>query len=118
MPKTNLREEYALDALAVYAVVPGAPTRDVPNPVWARVGATGAKRALSFAPLQSEYGLEAWTNAEQQLRTVRGFKIAQRKLGRPTGAGLAASGATRGPAPQTPPPLAGGIRDHGADCQI
>jgi hypothetical protein len=30
-----LREEYALDALVDYAVVPDDPARDVPNPRWA-----------------------------------------------------------------------------------
>ena len=34
-----LCEEYALDALAEYAVVPDDPTREVPNPVWAAVDA-------------------------------------------------------------------------------
>ena len=31
--------------------------------------------------LEAEYGLEAWTNLEQQRRTMRGFKTAQGKLG-------------------------------------
>lgn len=34
-----LREEYALDALAEYAVVPDDPSREVPNPAWAAADA-------------------------------------------------------------------------------
>ncbi|MHB9007415.1 MAG: putative transposase, partial [Limisphaerales bacterium] len=32
-----LRQEFALDALAEHAVEPDDPTREVPNPAWARV---------------------------------------------------------------------------------
>ena len=76
-----LREEFLLDALAQYAVVPDDPTREVPNPAWARVDAQWRQAHAHFDRLQSEYGLEAWTNLEQQRRTMRGFKIAQGKLG-------------------------------------
>ena len=76
-----LREEFALDALVEYAVVPDDPTREVPNPAWARVDAQWRQAHAHFDRLQSEYGLEAWTNLEQQRRTMRGFKIAQGKLG-------------------------------------
>lgn len=76
-----LRAEYALDALAEYAVVPDDPTREVPNPAWARLDAQWRQAIAHFDRLQSEYGLEAWTNFEKQRRTMRGFKIAQGKLG-------------------------------------
>jgi len=76
-----LREEFALDALAEYAVVPDDPTREVPNPAWARLDAQWRQAQAHFDQLQSQYGLEAWTNLEQQRRTMRGFKIAQGKLG-------------------------------------
>lgn len=76
-----LREEFPLDALVEYAVVPDDPTREVPNPAWARVDAQWRQAHAHFDRLQSEYGLEAWTNLEQQRRTMRGFKIAQGKLG-------------------------------------
>ena len=75
-----LRDEFLLDALAQYAVVPDDPTREVPNPAWARVDAQWRQAHADFDRLQSEYGLEAWTNLEQQRRTMRGFKIAQSKL--------------------------------------
>jgi hypothetical protein len=69
-----------LDALAEYAVEPDDPTRQVPNPAWARVDAQWRQAIAHFNRLQSEYGLEAWTNLETQRRTMRGFKIAQGKL--------------------------------------
>jgi hypothetical protein len=76
-----LREEFLLDALAQHAVVPDDPTREVPNPAWARVDAQWRQAHAHFDRLQSEYGLEAWANLEQQRRTMRGFKVAQGKLG-------------------------------------
>ena len=80
-----LREEFALDALAEYAVVPDDPTREVPNPAWARLDAQLRQAHAHLDRLQSEFGLEAWTNPEQQRRTMRGFKIAQGKLGQQLG---------------------------------
>ena len=77
-----LREEYALDALAEYATTPDDASREVPNPAWAAAD-TQLRRAYAHLDrLQAEYGLEAWTNSEQQRRTMRGFKTAQGKLGR------------------------------------
>ena len=77
-----LREEFALDALADYAVEPDDPTREVPNPEWAAVDAQLRQAHARLDRLQAEYGLEAFTNLEQQRRTMRGFKIAHGKLGR------------------------------------
>jgi transposase len=76
-----LAEEYALDALAEYAVVPDDPTREVPNPVWAAVDAKFRQAQADLDRLQAEYGLEAFTNLEGQRPSMRGFKIAQGKLG-------------------------------------
>jgi len=76
-----LREEYALDALAEYATVPDDPTREVPNPAWAAVNAQFQQAQAYLDRLQSEYGLEALGNREQQRPTMRGFKVAQGKLG-------------------------------------
>jgi hypothetical protein len=76
-----LREEYALDALVEYAAVPDDPTREVPNPGWAVVDAQLRQAQAHLDRLQAEYGLEALTNLEHQRRTMRGFKIAQGKLG-------------------------------------
>ncbi len=76
-----LAEEYALDALAEYAVVPDDPTREVPNPVWAALDAKFRQAQADLDRLQAEYGLEAFTNLEGQRPSMRGFKIAQGKLG-------------------------------------
>jgi hypothetical protein len=76
-----LGEEYALDALVEYATAPADPQREVPNPAWAAVD-TQLRQARAYLDrLQAEYGLEALTNLEHQRRTMRGFKIAQGKLG-------------------------------------
>ena len=77
-----LREEYALDALAEYATTPDDASREVPNPAWAAVDTQLRRAYAHWDRLQAEYGLEAWTNSEQQRRTMRGFKTAQGKLGR------------------------------------
>ena len=76
-----LREEYALDGLVEYAAVPDDPTREVPNPAWAAIDAQLRQAHAHLDRLQAEYGLEALTNLEQMRRTMRGFKIAQGKLG-------------------------------------
>jgi hypothetical protein len=76
-----LCQEYALDALVEYAAVPDDPTREVPNPVWAAVDAQLHQAQAQLDRLQAEYGLEAFANLEEQRRTMRGFKIAQGKLG-------------------------------------
>lgn len=77
-----LREEYALDALAEYAVVPDDPARDVPNPVWAALEAQLRQAQAHLDRLQAEYGLAALTNLERQRPTMRGFKIAHGPLGK------------------------------------
>jgi hypothetical protein len=76
-----LGEEYALDALVEYAAVPDDPLREVPNPTWAAIDAKLRQAQAHLDRLQAEYGLEALTNAEKQRSTMRGFKIAQGKLG-------------------------------------
>jgi transposase len=76
-----LREEYALDALADYATTPDDGSREVPNPAWAAADSKLRQAYAHLDRLQAEYGVEAWTNLEQQRRTMRGFKTAQGKLG-------------------------------------
>ena len=77
-----LREEFALDALVDYAVVADDAARDVPNPLWAEVDAELRKARTEVAQLAAEYGAEAFVNPEKLRATMRGFKIAQGKLGR------------------------------------
>jgi len=76
-----LREEYALDVLVDYSVVPDDPARDVPNPALAAIDAKLREARAELSRLQAEYGLEALVNPEGERPTMRGFKIALGKLG-------------------------------------
>jgi transposase len=76
-----LREEYALDALVDYTVVPDDPTREVPNPRWRELDAQLRQARAELARLTTEYGAEAFVNPEDVRPTMRGFKIAQGRLG-------------------------------------
>jgi len=71
-----LREEYALDALVDYDVEDADTTREVPNPVRARLDAEMHHARTVFKETLAVYGLEAITNTESLRRTMRGFKIA------------------------------------------
>jgi transposase len=75
-----LREEYALDALVDYGVVPDDPTRDVPNPRRRALDAQLRHARAELARLATEYGAEAFTNPEHVRPTMRGFKIAHGQL--------------------------------------
>jgi hypothetical protein len=76
-----LREEYALDALVDYDVVPDDPTREVPNPARAAIDAKLKVARAELTKLYAEYGQEALCNIERARRTMRGFKIAKSALG-------------------------------------
>ena len=71
-----------MDALAEHAVEPDDPTRQVPNPAWKAVDAQWRAAKAHLDKLQSEYGLEALINTENQRPSMRGFKIAHRALRR------------------------------------
>lgn len=75
-----LREEYALDALVDYDVVPDNPARDVPNPKKIEMTAELHQARAEFDRLTAEYGAEAFINPEQSRPTMRGFKIAHGEL--------------------------------------
>jgi len=76
-----LREEYALDVLVDYSVVPDDPDRDVPNPALAALDAKLREARAELSQLQAKYGWEALVNPEGERPTMRGFKIALGKLG-------------------------------------
>ena len=80
-----LCQEYALDALVEYATVPDDPHREVPNPARATVDAQLRQAQAQLDRLEAEYGVEALANLERQRPTMRGFKIAQGKLGQRIG---------------------------------
>jgi hypothetical protein len=75
-----LREEYALDALVDYGVVPDDPTRDVPNPRRRDLETQLRQARAELARLATEYGAEAFVNPESTRPTMRGFKIAHGQL--------------------------------------
>ena len=76
-----LREEYALDALVDYAIEPDNATREVPNPAWKALTAELREARGELTRLSAKLGIEALANTESVRRTVRGFKIANAKLG-------------------------------------
>jgi transposase len=76
-----LREEYALDALADHCAVSDDSTREVPNPAWTAADAKLRQAYAHLERLEAEYGLEAVNNIEGRRPTMRGFKVAQGKLG-------------------------------------
>jgi hypothetical protein len=71
-----------LDALVDYGVVADNPTREVPNPKWNALNARLREARAELAGLQAQYGRLAFGNPEARRPTMRGFKIAQGKLGR------------------------------------
>jgi len=75
-----LREEYALDALVDYAVVPDNPAREVPNPKRREIAAKLQEARAEFEQLTAEYGAAALLNPEHSRPTMRGFKIAHGTL--------------------------------------
>jgi transposase len=75
-----LREEYALDALVDYEVVPDNPAREVPNPRRREITAKLDQARAEFARLTAEYGTAALLNPEHTRPTMRGFKIAHGQL--------------------------------------
>ena len=77
-----LREEYALDVLVDYEVVPDDPTREVPNPVRAAADARLRVARAELEKLRADYGVEAFNNDERIRPTSRGFKIANGALGK------------------------------------
>src|SRR5437867_7677753 len=76
-----LREEYALDALVDYGVEPDDAAREVPNPAWNALTAELREARADLTRLSAKLGIEALVNTESVRRTVRGFKIANAKLG-------------------------------------
>ena len=77
-----MREEYLLDALVDYGVEPDDPERSVPNPERKRLEKEVAAARLELAKVQEEYGAAALDNLEAKRPTMRGFKIANGKLGK------------------------------------
>src|SRR5215475_9023007 len=77
-----MREEFLLDALVDYQIEPEDPTRTVPNPERRALDKEIRAARADLARLEREYGAAAADNAEERRPTMRGFKIAHRRLGK------------------------------------
>jgi transposase len=77
-----MREEFLLDALVDYRIEPEDPTRTIPNPERRALDKEIRAARADLARLEREYGAAAADNTEQRRPTMRGFKIAHRKLGK------------------------------------
>src|SRR6201997_741753 len=77
-----MREEFLIDALVDYQIEPEDPTRTVPNPERRALDKEIRAARADVARLECELGAAAANNAEQRRPTMRGFKIANAKLGK------------------------------------
>jgi transposase len=77
-----MREEFLLDALIDYQIEPEDPTRTVPNPKRRALDKAIRAARNDLAKLEREYGAAAADNTERRRPTMRGFKIAHRRLGK------------------------------------
>ena len=78
-----LSEEFLLDALVDYQVQPDDPTRTVPNPQRRALEKEIRAGRAEVATLEQAYGAAAADNTEGRRPTMRGFKIAHGKIGKP-----------------------------------
>ena len=77
-----MREEFLLDALVDYQIEPEDPTRIIPNPERRVLDKEIRTARADVARLERELGAAAASNAERRRPTMRGFKIANSKLGK------------------------------------
>jgi transposase len=77
-----MREEFMLDALVDYQIEPEDPTRTIPNPERRALDKEIRAARADVARLECGLGAAAANNAEQQRPTMRGFKIANARLGK------------------------------------
>jgi len=76
-----MREEFLLDALVDYQIEPEDPTHTIPNPERRALDKEIHAARADVARLEREFGAAAADNTEQRRPTMRGFKIAHRRLG-------------------------------------
>src|SRR5512144_455616 len=77
-----MREEFLLDALVDYQIEPEDPTRTIPNPKRRALDKAIRAARTDLAKFEREYGAAAADNTERRRPTMRGFKIAHRRLGK------------------------------------
>jgi hypothetical protein len=83
-----LNEEYALDALVAYDVLPDNPAREVPNPARQALEAPLRAARAELLRLQAEYGLAAFVQLEGGACTLRGLQRNQGALAQAVRAAL------------------------------
>ncbi len=76
-----MKENFELDALVDYGVVPADPTREVPNPAHKAMTKKLKEARSELAALERAYGSAAADNEESVRPTMRGFKIANGETG-------------------------------------
>jgi hypothetical protein len=76
-----MREKFLLDALVDYQIEPEDPTRTIPNPERRALDKAIRAARTDLAKLEREYGAAAADNAKRRRPTMRGLKIAHRRLG-------------------------------------
>ena len=77
-----MREEFLLDALVDYRIEPEDAARSIPNPERRALDKEISTARTDLAKLEREYGVAAVDNTEHRRPTMRGFKIAHRRLGK------------------------------------
>src|SRR5260370_28805754 len=75
-----MREEFLLDALVDYRIEPEDPTRTIPNPERRALDKQIRVARTELAQVERQSGTAAADTTEQHRPTMRGFKIAYRKL--------------------------------------
>ena len=108
-----MKEEFALDGLVTYAGEPDDPKRDVPNPKRAALDKELAAARATLKKLQAEYGEKALENPERKRPTMRGFKIANGKVGRAVRAATMQVERLKTQRAETPERIAVGERSNG-----
>lgn len=76
-----MREHFALDAVVSRRVEPMNPERTIPNPERAKLDKQVRRLRGDLHKMEKEYGAHVFENEESRRPTVRGFKIANGKLG-------------------------------------
>ena len=77
-----MRHEYAIDGLVDYRMEHVSEELDRPNPEYRKIEKQIRQAQASLKKVEAEYGAEADQNVESKRPTMRGFKIANSKIGK------------------------------------
>ena len=95
-----MRQEFLLDALVDYQIEPEEPTRTVGNPQRRALDKKVRAARADLAKIERQYGMAAADHAGQRRPTMRGFKLAHSRLGRPAAHRPSSSGTAHQAPPQ------------------